>query len=167
MKIRQDYVSNSSSSSFVVENPSCLGSKDSLHLISQAKFVVFADVDVGEDVNSYKEWRRKTESELVGNIEIELYEDSGDEIPEDVCVTLSNGFYEGDNTSKARTDAICDLIRRCRGIYLNFGDSFDCGIKPVQVATLLDYIFGAKIHAEDHFEYDPVSSLGINHKTEQ
>jgi hypothetical protein len=151
MKIRSDYVSNSSSSSFIIENPGVIkGKKDALQLLGNAQYVSFNGVNCKKD---FGEFEKKLQGTFGEKVEIEAYDG-----PEDVYVSIDPDDW---TTEDKAIPVIGELIDRCKSMCLNFGDCYDDGGKATQVATLLDYLYGVEICPEDHFDYDPVTKLGI------
>ena len=157
MKIRSDYVSNSSSSSFIIENPGAIkGKKDALQLLCNAHYVSFSGVNCKKDFGDFEKKLKDTFGEKV--IEIEAYDG-----PEDVYVSIDSDKW---TTADDALPVIDELIDRCQSMSVNFGDCYDDGGKATQVATLLDYLYGVDIGPEDHFDYDPVTKLGIERKAD-
>ena len=159
MKIRTDYVSNSSSSSFIIENPKHISkqlNKDMIPLLFQCQYVYFNGIKRKKDIEDFKARVMKT----FPNSEIE--DDGGD-----IYITLNTDDTDDLNWNEDEIGVLSELFNRCNETTMSFGDYYDDGCKAMQIATLLDYIYGAEICGEDHFDYDPVRKLGISRKDEK
>ena len=176
MKTRSDFVSNSSSSSFVVLNPRDL--KFDVNLLASANYVHFIDIDFGKmhkvgktakfapgkTVKAFDKFKADV-SKAFGTKARVGYErrDSTSSPPEEVYVELeTDNFWKSYNAKKR--SMIEKLIANADAIHLNFGEDYDGGIeRATQVATLLDYAYNAEIESDDcdHFNYYPVEDLGV------
>ena len=132
------------------------GNKEALSLLGNAHYVSFSGVNCEKD---FADFKKKVVDVFGKKAEVEAYDGEND-----VYVYINNEQWTTDDKA---IPVIDELIDRCQSMSVNFGDCYDDAGKSVQVATLLDYLYGADICPDDHFEYDPVSELGITRKTEE
>ena len=159
MKIRTDYISNSSSSSFIVTNPKCLIEKnDALVLFQKAEYISFTiNVDdFGEDeLIKFKQFL----NDLFENaVEFDSFNEEQCEIILNKSDGYRNEYNWYDKLTKEKIKIINELLYKCDEVCLNFGDAYmdESNDKTNQVANLLDFMFGANIIGEDHFDYEPI-----------
>lgn len=171
MKTRHDFVSNSSSCSFVIENPGDLSFDSNLvRLIMNANYLHFVDVNYGNfrktkygnTVKAFDKFEDDIRTAFGTKANVGFEHRDCDEVPpEEVYVELdTDNFYR--NYSAKKRDLLEKLIANSSHIYVDFGEDCDGGVeRATQAATLLDYIYKAEISAEDNFEYSPVDDLGV------
>ena len=162
MKKRTDFVSNSSSSSFVINNPYQL--KDDgklLLLLGHAHYLHFVDVDYGDGIGDFRKFKAALTKAFASKVSVDFErQDTEDSPPEGVYVELEYDFYK--RITDKKRNVLLDLLKRSNAVYLNFGMDYEGGsIAATQIATMLDYLYDADIQADDHFEYTPLSELGI------
>jgi len=173
MKTRNDFVSNSSSCSFVIVNPEELKLDSGLvNILMSANYLHFIDiaywktrkVNGGRTVKAYDKFKDTVSAMFGTKAHVSFEHRDCDEVPpEEAYVELETDNFFKNYTAKKR-DMLEKLLACSSMVHLNFGENIEGGeSRAMQAATLLDYIYGAEISSDDseHFEYSPVADLGI------
>lgn len=173
MKKREDFVSNSSSSSFVIDMPSALELDDDfVRILVSANYVHFINVAYWnmrkakgyKTVKAYDKFKDEVKKAFGTKASVDYENRDCDEVPpEKVYVEFDTDNFYRNYTAKKR-NLLERLIANSDTVYLDFGDDYEGGAeRATQAATLLDYIYGATIISDDseHFDYTPVEDLGI------
>lgn len=167
MKTRSDFVSNSSSCSFVICNPYAIADKDDgslIGLLSNSAYLHIIDIDYGNKLSAFKKLKDKAAKLFGSKVKIDFeHQDSDESPPTGVYAEVNDGFYKF--PTKAKRDFLLSLISKAGSLYVSFGEDIEDNLmNATQIATLLDYLYGAEIDSEDHFYYTPVKDLGIVRK---
>lgn len=173
MKTRRDFVSNSSSCSFVILNPSDIKFDGNLvNLLASANYMHFIDVNfsclskirfAGRTIAAYDKFEKEVKNAFGTKANVGFEHRDCDEVPpEEVYVELdTDNFFEKYGAKKR--NVLEKLIANADAIHLNFGEDCEGGIeRATQIATLLEYMYGAAVESDsDHFDYSSVDDLGI------
>lgn len=167
MKIRNDFVSNSSSCSFILEfKPGFDFSKIDdkfFKLCSLAKYITFEDLNKIYSVDEYKDKLNKLDKEKYKIDEVDLkYLDEYNNITIHFNFTSNENFIF-DFDSK---DVFMFLLENCSSLYFYMGED-DYGIEAevAQIATIFELLYNVKITGDDHFTYNSIDKFkkyGIN-----
>lgn len=170
MKTRNDFVSNSSSCSFVIQNPGEIKFDNNLVMIfANANYLHFIDVSFWnmhkvkgvKSVKSFDKFKNDVIKVFGAKANVSFEHRDCDSVPpEEVYVEIdTDNFWKNYNAKKQ--NMLEKLIANSYAIHMNFGEDCEGGIeRATQAATLLDYAYDADIESDDsHFDYSPVENL--------
>lgn len=153
MKIRQDYVSNSSSSSFIIsfdDGGACID-KYFMSLVKHLNGVVFSGTC--ENIEQLKELRENANTLFDNGID-----DWSDEDDLYFSVSISAKCIMGKNVAEQISFIKCVLQLKNASMRCNCGDDFGSElIRAVQVATMLEFKYkDIEIEGDDHLDYNSI-----------
>ena len=147
--IRNDFVSNSSTSSFIITNPTDV-------IISKADLVhkLLCKVDSYIQFN-FKDQQNLNQARSVFDASKVEYDYCND--PKDLYLNISCGQYLKSLTQ----NQLISVLKLCTCVYVELGDDYDYDsmCKAIQIATLLELESGLKIEPDCHFHYNSIHEL--------
>jgi len=154
MKIRSDYVSNSSSSSFIIDfndKGACID-ETFMSIIKHLNGIRFSGTC--ETIEQLKELRERA-NEVFGP-KIDDWSDE-DDLYFSFCI--SSKYIMGENSAAEQIDFIKQVIQLKDGrMYVEAGDDFGSELtRAVQIATMLEAKYRQiEISGDDHLDYDTI-----------
>lgn len=159
MKIRNDYVSNSSSSSFIIDfkdNGDCID-ETFMSLIKHLRGILFGGTC--ESLEQLKELRDRADTLFDHRID-----DCSDEDDLYFSLFIDTEYILGDYIDQ-QIDFIKHVLQLKNGrMYVNAGDDYGSELaRTVQIATMLEMKYKQiEISSEDHFEYDTIRGTDLD-----
>ena len=159
MKTRNDFVSNSSSCSFIISFNNETVSIDAAFM----KILKLA----AKSIDIYIKAKDKSIFEKIKNIAESVFKDGVDinELDNDeMSIYIKYDKIKPNN--KQHIDALNSILEYCdrdNAMYVNCGDSYGDDLSyAVQAATLLEYKYDSVvITADDHFDYPSIKGLKL------
>ena len=159
MKIRSDYVSNSSSSSFIIdfEDKGACIDEGFMKLLKHLNEIIFSGTC--ESLEQLKELREKANALFDNRID-----DCSDEDDLYFSFSISTEYIMGDDADR-QIDFIKQVLQLKNGqIYVSAGEDYGYELtRAVQIATMLEMKYKQiEISSEDHFEYDTIRGTDLD-----
>ena len=159
MKIRSDYVSNSSSSSFIIdfEDKGACIDEGFMNLLKHLNEIMFSGTC--ETIEQLKELRKKANALFDNRID-----DCSDEDDLYFSFSISTEYIVGDDAD-SQIDFIKQVLQLKNGkIYVSAGEDYGYELtRAVQIATMLEMKYKQiEISSEDHFEYDTIRGTDLD-----
>lgn len=159
MKIRSDYVSNSSSSSFIIDfkdNGACID-ETFMSLVKHLNGIRFSGTC--ESLEQLKELREKANALFDNRID-----DWSDEYDLYFSFSIGAEYIMGENATE-QIDFIKHVIQLKNGkMYVEAGDDFGYELtRAVQIATMLETKYSQiEISGDDHFDYRSIRGSDLD-----
>ena len=159
MKIRSDYVSNSSSSSFIIDfedNGACLD-ETFMALIKHLNGIRIGGTC--ESLEQLKELKEKADALFGPKID-----DWSDEDDLYFSFSISTIYIMGDDADQ-QIDFIKHVLQLKNGqMYVEAGDDYGSELtRAIQIATMLEMKYRQiEIYGEDHFDYDTIRGTDLD-----
>ena len=153
MKIRSDYVSNSSSSSFIIDfedKGACIDG-GFMNLLKHMEEIMFSGTC--ESLEQLKELREKANALFDNRID-----DCSDEDDLYFSFSISTEYIVGDDVDR-QIDFIKQVLQLKNGkMYVQAGDDYGSELtRAVQIATMLEMKYKQiEISGDDHLDYDTI-----------
>ena len=157
MKTRNDYVSNSSSCSFIInfdDNGACIDKGFMMFLKQLKSFSVSGQC------------KNREQFEEIQSHAVNAFGSGSDTSSDnDFYISIDVNRDELDIDNAAQTEAIKEIIALEDSSFYCYGgyDDFDIMVKTTQIATLLESRYKQiSIQGDDHFEYDSIRGTELD-----
>lgn len=136
--IRNDFVSNSSSSSFIINDCDKIKIDDRLIKILKCiqRYIIFVYDKIPSEISKLIE----------GNDKFKIFDDS---------IEIDNPISLG----KSDFNILEALFKTCKHITCSCGEDYEVDGLTTQICTMLEIYYGIIPEGEDHFEYDSIQKI--------
>lgn len=136
--IRNDFVSNSSSSSFIINDCNKIKIDDRLIKILKCiqRYIIFVYDKIPSEISKLIE----------GNDKFKIFDDS---------IEIDNPISLG----KSDFNILEALFKTCKHITCSCGEDYEVDCLTTQICTMLEIYYGIIPEGKDHFEYDSIQKI--------